>query len=122
MIDTITNLLFRCSHRRLTRPVTPVSKAGAPHEGAYVVCLDCGKQFAYDTTLMKLGKVIHRSEDAGVLPANMPHAKQSKLKVALWASAVPLGILIGSALGKKNAHPEKADEPANHPPVPTKQR
>ena len=28
MIDTVLNLLFRCSHRRLTRPMTPVTKSG----------------------------------------------------------------------------------------------
>lgn len=34
MIDTVLNLLFRCSHRRLTRPVTPVSKAGHARRAA----------------------------------------------------------------------------------------
>ena len=48
MIDTLLNLLFRCSHRRLTRPVAPITKAGEPHSQSYVVCLDCGKQFEYD--------------------------------------------------------------------------
>jgi len=101
MIDTLSNLLFRCSHRRLTRPVSPATKAGQPHEQAYVVCLDCGKQFAYDTREMKLGKVIQRSDEGCVLPPDMPHPRQSKLKVALWAAALPLGILIGSSLRKK---------------------
>jgi hypothetical protein len=33
MIDSILNLLFRCPHTRLTRPVTPINKDGldAPH-------------------------------------------------------------------------------------------
>src|ERR1017187_3452124 len=45
VIDTLLNLLFRCRHRRLTRPVAPITKAGQPHSQSYVVCLDCGKQF-----------------------------------------------------------------------------
>ena len=101
MIDTIANLLFRCSHRRLTRPLAPATKAGAAHSAAYVVCLDCGKQFAYDTETMKMGKPIDRSHEASVLPANMPKPRPSGLKVALLASAIPLGVLIGSALKSK---------------------
>src|SRR4051812_23066004 len=102
MIDTLLNLMFRCSHRRLTRPVTPVSKAGVPHGETYVVCLDCGKQFAYDLKEMRIGKVIDHSNDAYVMPNEQKTNK--KLKVALWAS-VPLGMAIGAAIkgpkGKK---------------------
>jgi hypothetical protein len=43
MIDTVLNLLFRCPHRRLTRPVAPITKAGQSHSQSYVVCLDCRK-------------------------------------------------------------------------------
>src|ERR1035437_2552241 len=63
MIDTLLNLLFRCSHRRLTRPVAPITKAGQPHSQSYVVCLDCGKQFEYDLKEMRIGKVIDHSHD-----------------------------------------------------------
>jgi len=48
MIDNVLNLLFRCPHKRITRPMTPVSKGGVPQGDTYVVCLDCGKQFSYD--------------------------------------------------------------------------
>jgi DNA-directed RNA polymerase subunit RPC12/RpoP len=58
VIDTVLNLLFRCSHRRLTRPVTPVVKAGHPGGQTYVVCLDCGKHFSYDVKEMRIGKQI----------------------------------------------------------------
>jgi len=61
MIDSVLNLLFRCSHRRLTRPVTPVSKAGIPQGQTYVVCLDCGKQFGYDLERMRMGKPVKRA-------------------------------------------------------------
>ena len=54
MIDSVLNLLFRCSHRRLTRPVTPVSRAGVPQGPTYVVCLDCGHEFPYDWNAMKI--------------------------------------------------------------------
>ena len=77
MIDSLVNLLFRCPHRRLTRPVSPITKTGEPHSQAYVVCLDCGKQFEYDVREMRMGKVIDHSQDAGVVPPNMPKPRNS---------------------------------------------
>ncbi len=97
MIDTLLNLLLRCSHRRLTRPITAVSKAGVPHDGAYVVCLDCGKQFAYDLRQMRIGKAIDTAHESNVLPTEPRKPAGGKLKIALLAS-VPLAMLIGSAL------------------------
>jgi hypothetical protein len=44
MIDSVLNLLFRCPHKRLTRPVTQISLDGKLHGDTYVVCLACGKQ------------------------------------------------------------------------------
>jgi DNA-directed RNA polymerase subunit RPC12/RpoP len=99
MIDSVANLLFRCSHRRLTRPVTPVSKAGVPHGQTYVVCLDCGKQFSYDLQEMRVGKPLESSHDTGVLHPDMPQPDR-KLKYALWAS-VPLAFLAGAFLRNK---------------------
>ena len=98
MIDSVLNLLFRCSHKRITRPITLVSKAGAPHGETYVVCLDCGKQFRYDLEKMRVDKAAHTSETSGVLPPNMPKPRQSPLKLAMLASAVPLAWLLGSAM------------------------
>src|ERR1700732_1490090 len=82
MIDSLLNMMFRCSHRRLTRPVTPVSKAGVPHGETYVVCLDCGKQFAYDLKVMRIGKAIDHSHDACVLPSAPQKKRHGKLKFA----------------------------------------
>jgi hypothetical protein len=96
MIDSVLNLLFRCSHARLTRPVTPVTKAGVPSGQSYVVCLECGKQFAYDLDEMRIGKPLPASHATGVLPPDMPKSKR-KLKYALWAS-LPLALLAGSLL------------------------
>jgi DNA-directed RNA polymerase subunit RPC12/RpoP len=103
MIDTVLNLLFRCSHRRLTRPLTPITKTGQPHGQSYVVCLDCGKQFEYDLNEMRIGKPIDHSRDAGVLPPNMPKARKTKVKYALMAG-VPAAVVLGTLWKrKKNA-------------------
>jgi hypothetical protein len=106
MIDTLVNLLFRCAHRRLTRPVAPITKAGQPHSQSYVVCLDCGKQFEYDTTEMRMGKAIDRSHDAGVVPPDMPIARATKVNLGLLA-AVPAAVVLGSVLqGAKRTAPK----------------
>jgi DNA-directed RNA polymerase subunit RPC12/RpoP len=49
--------LFGCSHRRLSRPVTPTRQSGLDRQ-TYVVCLDCGKRLAYDLEAMRVGKVL----------------------------------------------------------------
>lgn len=117
MIDSLLNLLFRCSHRRLTRPVTPVGKDGRPQGETYVVCLDCGKQFSYDLRAMRVGKPLPTSPDHGVLPPGMPGSNKSKIKVALWASAVPVGMIIGSALTSKRQPNSKPPEPEEKQPA-----
>ena len=83
MIDSLLNLLFRCSHHRLTRPLTPVSAKGVPQGKTYVVCLDCGKQFTYDLQEMRIGK-----------PVDHPN-QRVKVKYALLA-AMPIAMLIGA--------------------------
>lgn len=97
VIDTLLNLLFRCAHRHLTRPFTPIAKEGVPHRGTYVVCLDCAKQFAYDLNEMQVGMVINHSHDACVLPPGMPHRRKTKLAWALGL-AVPVAVLVGAVL------------------------
>jgi DNA-directed RNA polymerase subunit RPC12/RpoP len=93
MIDSVLNLIFRCSHRRLTRPVAPVSKAGQPRGKSYVVCLDCGKQFEYDLKEMKMGKAIDRKHDYSVVPAE-PSPPKSKWKYGKYA--LMAGVVIGA--------------------------
>jgi hypothetical protein len=57
-IVTILDALFGCWHKRISFPQT--SKRGqrrceaATHTGTYVVCLDCGTEFAYDWTKMRI--------------------------------------------------------------------
>jgi hypothetical protein len=53
----ILDILFGCWHKRLSFPMS--SKPGerrvsaACKTGAYVVCLDCGREFAYDWQTMR---------------------------------------------------------------------
>ncbi len=55
---TILDALFGCWHKRMSFPLT--SKRGqrksgtAAQTGTYVVCLDCGKEFAYDWQNMRV--------------------------------------------------------------------
>jgi hypothetical protein len=64
MLQSILDGLFGCSHRRTTFPLTPgrknagFSAAGATRNGTYVVCLDCGKEFAYNWNLMRVGEPV----------------------------------------------------------------
>jgi hypothetical protein len=106
VIDTLLNLLFRCSHRRLTSPLTPVSKEGVAHSGTYVVCLDCGKQFDYDLKEMRIGKPIDHSHDACVVPRGVPSPPTKKVKYAVFA-AVPVAIVIGAVLKSRKSGPKK---------------
>lgn len=106
VIDTVLNLLFRCSHRHLTRPFTPLDKQGVPHGETYVVCLDCTKQFAYDLTEMRIGKAIDHSHDACVMPPDMRKPRTTMLAHALGL-AVPVAVLLGAALRAKKPAVEK---------------
>ena len=56
MIRVILQKLFGCSHKRISRPMTPAAKPGVARGETYVVCLDCGQQFAYDTQEMRMGE------------------------------------------------------------------
>jgi hypothetical protein len=78
MINAIFQKLLGCHHRRLTWPLTPVRKPGAPSGEASVVCLDCGKQFAYDWDHMRVGKPMEQSPDSGILHPNTPDPGKAK--------------------------------------------
>jgi hypothetical protein len=107
VIDTLLNLLFRCSHRHLTRPLTRAGETGGPAGASYVVCLDCGKQFAYDLDEMKIGKAIDHSRDASVTPGKMRVPLKTKLKLAVLA-ALSMAAAIGVTL-----HSTKSRRPGN---------
>jgi hypothetical protein len=97
VIDSLLNLVFRCAHRRLTRPVTPVAKSDPHHIGTYVVCLDCGKRFSYDPKEMRLGRVIDPAHQPTVAPTGDEALMVDRLKRALLA-VVPAIILFFLAL------------------------
>lgn len=66
MLQLILNSLFSCSHTRTTFPQTPgrrnpAQAPGATRNGTYVVCLDCGKEFAYDWAGMRVGQPVKPS-------------------------------------------------------------
>jgi hypothetical protein len=62
MMQSILNCLFSCSHHRTTFPITrgrrDAASAAESAARTYVVCLDCGKEFAYDWVEMRLGKQV----------------------------------------------------------------
>lgn len=64
MLQSLVNTLFGCAHSRTTFPMTPGRRNGATaaqnatHLGTYVVCLDCGREFAYDWRTMRVGHQI----------------------------------------------------------------
>ena len=53
MFHSILEILFGCSHRTTTFPLTPRRDSGRVN-GAYVVCLDCGREFGYDWNAMRM--------------------------------------------------------------------
>jgi hypothetical protein len=57
MLGRVVDALFGCWHHRYSFPITikkgPRSRA-AFATGTYVVCLDCGKELAYDWKRMKI--------------------------------------------------------------------
>ncbi|MCU1238923.1 MAG: hypothetical protein JWP63_6890 [Candidatus Solibacter sp.] len=59
MLQSVLNVFFGCGHQRTTFPLTPGRRtpaAPAPTSATYVVCLDCGKEFAYDWKSMRVGE------------------------------------------------------------------
>ena len=52
MLSAVIDSLFGCSHRRTSFPLTPKRPSVRP--GAYVTCLDCGKEFAYNWNEMRM--------------------------------------------------------------------
>lgn len=58
MFSKLLDAFFGCWHSNLSFPITTKSgkrrSAAASLTGTYVVCLDCGKEFAYDWREMKI--------------------------------------------------------------------
>ena len=64
MIQSFLNKMLGCSHSHTTFPQTPSRKnaatqvPGATRNGTYIVCLDCGKEFAYNWSEMRMGQAV----------------------------------------------------------------
>jgi hypothetical protein len=72
MLQRFLNSIFTCSHARTTFPLTPGRRTLAPsatRSGTYVVCLDCGKEFAYDWEGMRIGRQVPARVPATVVQA-----------------------------------------------------
>lgn len=54
MLTALFDSLFGCSHRRTTFPISPRRSGNAGRTQPYVACLDCGAEFAYDWTEMRI--------------------------------------------------------------------
>ena len=58
MIRKVIDILFGCSHANYSFPLTAKSgkrrSEAAALTGTYVVCLDCGREFAYDWQDMRI--------------------------------------------------------------------
>ena len=68
MLSSVFDSLFGCSHRRTTFPMTP--KRPTARLGAYVTCLDCGKEFAYNWNEMRMEQEPIVVVAANPLPSN----------------------------------------------------
>ena len=87
MLNSVLERLFGCSHRTTTFPLTPArnmagrsAAAIAGRQGAYVVCLNCGKEFEYDWHAMRIGDPIVQVR----LPARIslsPANRQSRAQI-----------------------------------------
>ena len=62
MLQKFMNTLFGCSHQRTTFPLTQGRKNnGFAVPGAartYIVCLDCGREFDYNWSEMRVGEAV----------------------------------------------------------------
>lgn len=58
LFSALWDVFFGCGHRHYSFPISSKilkqRSAGAATTGTYVVCLDCGKEFAYDWQQMKV--------------------------------------------------------------------
>jgi hypothetical protein len=71
------DLVFGCWHKRCSFPITARGKlrrstAAASVTGTYVVCLDCGREFPYDWSQMKMleskSRTARAAEPVNIVP------------------------------------------------------
>ena len=78
-LNDVLDAFFGCSHKHYSFPITarPGQRRSeaASVTGTYVVCLDCGKEFAYDWQEMRLVSSHHKPE--GLEEAAETYAKSA---------------------------------------------
>jgi hypothetical protein len=106
MMDSLSNFLFGCRHRRTSFPQSRAKRLGAPQEDMYVVCLDCAKRFHYDWDQMRIGA-----------PVESAVPKKFKLRYFLSACALPAIWLISRTAMRNKLEKEQKPEPqyGKHP-------
>ena len=77
MLHTFLESLFGCGHQRTTFPITRGRKSSGAQASmvgsrTYVVCLDCGKEFAYDWRAMRVGRAVETPAAAAAEAAVEP--------------------------------------------------
>jgi hypothetical protein len=77
----LVDCLCGCSHRRTTFPITLRAKVTVDRKETtdletYVVCVECGRQFAYDWTTMQMSRQSPgRATDQRVTAGDRPSAR-----------------------------------------------
>jgi predicted protein tyrosine phosphatase len=64
MLTTLIDALFGCSHTHTTFPLTPRNKHGK-RQDTRVICLDCGQEFAYSWSEMRVTGPLKAEERRG---------------------------------------------------------
>jgi len=76
----LVEMLFGCWHKNVSFPIT--TKPGARRQpaaqvtGTYVVCLDCGKEFAYDWDQMRMVSGSEKKRARAAAPAGFDGAEK----------------------------------------------
>lgn len=68
---SLVDFFFGCWHKNYSFPITTRGVRRSPAAmatGTYVVCLDCGKEFAYDWREMKILTATPRESNLRVMP------------------------------------------------------
>ena len=72
---SLLEIVFGCTHKRCSFPITAKGaqrrSEAASVTGTYVVCLACGKEFAYDWQAMKI--VANRPQQTDAAVASLPN-------------------------------------------------
>ena len=91
--------------------MTPVRNKTADGQGetppeTYVVCLECGKQFAYDWENMRLGEAVdisHGPPAGEPETPKIPFRTKSKMRYLLWGAALSSVWVLGKAVKSRKA-------------------